>query len=167
MKITIYDIIYYSICFVLFLISFIISVKNTAKQKNISKLQALYECIPNAVINAENMFGTGNGAKKKEFVMTNLINIALQSKTKYDYAELDRQVESVVKATKNVNVAVVESVNNTFCDKLEQCETVEHTVEQDEPKTTDNVVCEHNQTDGAVIVEIDKIKGDEQNGSDN
>ena len=158
MKLTLIDIIYYAIVGTLFIISFIFSVKQRAKQKNITKLQALYECIPNAVINAENMFGKGNGNKKKIFVMTQLINTALQSKTKYDYAELDRQVESVVKATKNVNVAVIESVNDTFCEK---CENVGHNGNDDVNSMA--VV----KADGTVVVEIDKIKGDEQNGSDN
>lgn len=153
---TILDIVYYSVCALLFVGSFAIGVVQRAKQKNTTKLQALYECIPNAVINAEKLFGKGNGENKKLFVMTELINIALQSHTKYDYAELDKQVENVVKATKNVNV--VESVTETFCEN----------VEQETEKITDNsTVDTTTQNDGAVVIEIDKIKESEENGSDN
>ena len=80
----IFDIVYYVVCALLFAITFINSVIQRAKHQNISKIQALYECIPNAVISAEKLFGAGNGENKKEFVMTSLINIALQSKTKFD-----------------------------------------------------------------------------------
>ena len=90
------DILVYVLYGILSIISFVVAVNERAKQKNISKVQALYECIPNAVMKAEEMFGSGNGAKKKEIVMTNLMNIALTSKTKVSYAELDKQVENVV-----------------------------------------------------------------------
>ena len=153
---TIIDIVYYVICATLFVISFAIGVNQRAKQKNISKLQALYECIPNAVINAEKLFGNGNGQNKKLFVMTTLSNIALQSHTKFDYNELDERVEDVVKATKNVNTT--QSVTETFRTENEtkstetgHCETVRELVK----------------TDGAVVIEIDKIKDGEQNGTNN
>ena len=153
---TIIDIVYYVICATLFVISFAIGVNQRAKQKNISKLQALYECIPNAVINAEKLFGNGNGQNKKLFVMTTLSNIALQSHTKFDYNELDERVEDVVKATKNVNTT--QSVTETFRTENEtkstetgSCETVRELVK----------------TDGAVVIEIDKIKDGEQNGTNN
>lgn len=153
---TIIDIAYYSLCAVAFIVSFAIGVVQRAKQKNVSKLQALYECIPNAVINAEKLFGKGNGENKKLFVMTELINIALQSKTKYNYAELDKQVESVVKATKNVNV--IEKVDETFRT-------------EDDTQSTETGHCETvrelTKTDGAVVIEIDKIKGGEENGTNN
>lgn len=137
------DIIYYSICATIFVVTFAISVVQRAKQKNISRLQALYECIPNAVITAESIFGKGNGEKKKHLVMTELINIALQTKTKYDYAELDKHVEDVVKATKNVNVAV-ESVEETFCESVEQTEESTSVVE---------TPVESVETDGAIVIQ--------------
>lgn len=141
------DIIYYSICAILFVISFAVSVVQRAKQKNISRLQALYECIPNAVIKAESIFGQGNGEKKKHLVMTELINIALSTKTKYDYAELDKHVEDVVKATKNVNVAV-ESVDETFCESVEQTEESTSIVE---------TPVESVETDGAIVIQNNEI----------
>ena len=142
----IFDIVYYVVCALLFAITFINSVIQRAKHQNISKIQALYECIPNAVISAEKLFGPGNGENKKEFVMTSLINIALQSKTKFDINDLDHQVENVVKATKNVNVKIAnESVNNTFCEKLENT------------KRNDNTNIEPVKNDGSIVVEIDKI----------
>ena len=134
------------VCALLFVITFINSIVQRAKQKNISKIQALYECIPSAVISAEKLFGDGNGENKKEYVMTSLINIALQSKTKFSLEELDEQVENVVKATKNVNVKIAnESVNNTFCEKLENT------------KRNDNTDIEPVKNDGSIVVEIDKI----------
>ena len=142
----IFDIVYYVVCALLFAITLVNSIVQRAKQKNISKIQALYECIPNAVICAEKLFGNGNGENKKEYVMTSLINIALQSKTKFNLEELDEQVENVVKATKNVNVKIAnESVNNTFC------ETLENT------KRNDNTNIEPVKNDGSIVVEIDKI----------
>ena len=137
------DIIYYTICAIIFIVTFTISVVQRAKQKNISKLQALYECIPNAVIKAESIFGKGNGERKKHLVMTELINIALQTKTKYDYAELDKHVEDVVKATKNVNVAI-ESVDETFCESVEQAEESTSVVE---------TPVESVKTDGAIVIQ--------------
>lgn len=141
------DIIYYSICATIFVVTFAISVVQRAKQKNISRLQALYECIPNVVITAENIFGKGNGEKKKHLVMTELINIALQTKTKYDYAELDKHVEDVVKATKNVNVAI-ESVDETFCESVEQAEESTSVVE---------TPVESVETDGAIVIQNNEI----------
>ena len=99
-------------CAIAFIVSFVIGIIQRSKQKNISKLQALYECIPNAVINAEKLFGEKNGENKKLFVMTTLSNIALQSGTKFDYNELDKRVEDVVKATKHVNT--MQCVEETF-----------------------------------------------------
>lgn len=140
------DIAYYAVCGILFVISLANSIVQKSKQNNTSKLQALYECIPNAVVSAEKLFGTGNGENKKEYVMTSLINIALQSKTKFDLNELDKQVENVVSATKNVNVKIInESVNNTFCEKLE------------DTNGNDNTNIEPIKNDGSIVVEVDKI----------
>lgn len=153
---TIIDIAYYSICAIAFVVSFVIGVIQRSKQKNITKLQALYECIPNAVINAEKLFGEKNGENKKLFVMTTLSNIALQSGTKFDYNELDKRVEDVVKATKHVNTT--QSVEETFRtgDDAQSTETG-HLETNVEPI----------KTDGSVVIEIDKIKGGEKNGTDN
>lgn len=153
---TIIDIVYYSICAIAFVVSFVIGIIQRSKQKNITKLQALYECIPNAVINAEKLFGEKNGENKKLFVMTTLSNIALQSGTKFDYNELDKRVEDVVKATKHVNTT--QSVEETFRtgDDAQSTETG-HLETNFEPI----------KTDGSVVIEIDKIKGGEKNGTDN
>ena len=153
---TIIDIAYYSVCAIAFIVSFVIGVTQRAKQKNISKLQALYECIPNAVINAEKLFGGKNGENKKLFVMTTLSNIALQSGTKFDYNELDKRVEDVVKATKHVNTT--QSVAETFRtgDDTQSIEAG-HSESVSEPV----------KSDGSVIIEIDKIKGGEKDGTDN
>lgn len=153
---TIIDIAYYTICAVAFVVSFILSVKQRAKQKNITKLQALYECIPNAVINAEKLFGPKNGENKKLFVMTTLSNIALQSRTKFDYNELDKRVEDVVNATKNVNV--VQNLDETF--------RAGNDAESGKAGLADSVV-KDDKNDGSVIIEIDKIKGGEKNGTNN
>ena len=139
------DILVYVLYGILSIISFVIAVKERAKQKNISKVQALFECIPNAVMKAEEMFGSGNGAKKKEIVMTNLMNIALTSKTKVSYAELEKQVENVVKATKNVNVS---SVEETF----PESDDVPHTDEIKQQPIT-----KLHENDGAVVIETHKI----------
>lgn len=153
---TIIDIAYYTICAVAFVVSFILSVKQHAKQKNITKLQALYECIPNAVINAEKLFGSKNGENKKLFVMTTLSNIALQSGTKFDYNELDKRVEDVVKATKNVNV--VQNVDETF--------RAGNDAQSTNSGLADAVV-KNDKNDGSVVIQIDKIKGGNKNGTNN
>lgn len=151
---TIIDIVYYSVCAIAFITSFAIGVIQRAKQKNITKLQALYECIPNAIINAEKLFGDKNGENKKLFVMTTLSNIALQSGIKFNYNELDKRVEDVVKATKHVNTT--QSVEETFRtgDDAQSAETG-HLETNFEPI----------KTDGSVVIEIDKIKGGEKNGN--
>ena len=153
---TIIDIAYYSVCAIAFITSFVIGIIQRSKQKNITKLQALYECIPNAVINAEKLFGDKNGENKKLFVMTTLSNIALQSGTKFDYNELDKRVEDVVTATKHVNTT--QSVEETFRTG-------------DDAQSTETRDIETNfepiKKDGSVVIEIDKIKGGEKNGTDN
>ena len=153
---TIIDIAYYTICAVAFVVSFLWSVKQHAKQKNISKLQALYECIPGAVINAEKLFGAKNGENKKLFVMTTLSNIALQSGTKFDYNELDKRVEDVVKATKNVNV--VQNVDETFRAGNES---------QSGKAGLADAAGKADNGDGSVVLEIEKIKGETKNGTNN
>ena len=152
----IFNIVYYAICAVAFVVSFVLSVKQHAKQKNITKLQALYECIPGAVINAEKLFGAKNGENKKLFVMTTLSNIALQSGTKFDYNELDKRVEDVVKATKNVNV--VQNVDETF--------RAGNDAQSGKAGLADAVV-KDDQADGSVVLEIEKIKGETKNGTNN
>lgn len=144
------DICYYGLCAVALGVSFVLSVLQKSKQKNISKLKALYECIPNAVINAEKLFGNGNGQNKKLYVMTELINIALQSKTKYNYAELDKQVENVVKATKNVNVNKIENIEDTFQKQFDTTKSTDAPIDKNFNEISKN--------DGAVVVEIEKIK---------
>ena len=150
------DIAYYSVCAIAFIVTFVIGVKERAKQKNITKSQALYECIPNAVINAEKLFGEKNGENKKLFVMTTLSNIALQSGTKFDYNELDKRVEDVVNATKHVNT--IESVTETFRTESDTQSTETGHIQTD---------FEPIKTDGSVVIEIDKIKGSEKNGTNN
>ena len=153
---TIINIAYYTICAVAFVVSFVSSVRQHAKQKNITKLQALYECIPGAVINAEKLFGSKNGENKKLFVMTTLSNIALQSGTKFDYDELDKRVEDVVKATKNVNV--VQNVDETF--------RAGNDAQSGNAGLAD-AAGKADKADGSVVIEIDKIKGETKNGADN
>lgn len=152
----IFNIAYYTICVVAFVVSFLLSVKQHAKQKNITKLQALYECIPGAVINAEKLFGAKHGENKKLFVMTTLSNIALQSGTKFDYDELDKRVEDVVKATKNVNVA--QNVDQTFHAGNDA---------QSGNSGLADAAGKADKTDGSVVIEIDKIKGGDKNGTNN
>ena len=152
----IFNIVYYTICAVAFVVSFILSVKQRRKQKNITKLQALYECIPGAVINAEKLFGAKNGKNKKLFVMTTLSNIGLQSRTKFDYDELDKRVEDVVKATKNVNVA--QNVDETF--------RAGNDAQSGKAGLADAAI-KADKADGSVVLEIEKIKGSDKNGTNN
>ena len=136
---TILDILYYGISGILGVISIAIAVIQKSKQKNISKLKALYESIPDFVILAENIFGAKNGANKKEFVMTKLVNYALSNNIKYDYNEVSNQVESVVNATNNVNVS---RETETF-----------HT-EETKTETTDIVTVEPINENNENVVEI-------------
>ena len=88
--------------------------------------------------------------------MTTLSNIALQSGTKFDYNELDKRVEDVVKATKNVNV--VQNVDETFRAGNES---------QSGKAGLADAAGKADKVDGSVVLEIEKIKGETKNGTNN
>lgn len=136
---------------ILLAISFISTIKQRQKAKNVSKIQAIYETIPEYVILAENIFGDGNGINKKEFVMTKIINFALMNNVKLDYNETSEQVESVVKATKNVNVSR---------------ETIEDTTETFHETETNNDIVEDVQSNNEIIIQNNEKVG-EENGIHN
>lgn len=71
---------------------------------NTKSLLALAERIPSLVTTAESLFGSGKGQAKLDYVLTQLRLYALQQNVKVDVEDLTAQINSVVDATKNVNV---------------------------------------------------------------
>ena len=71
-------------------------------------LLAIVERIPSLVTTAESLFGSGKGSAKLDYVLTQLRLYALQQNVKVDVEDLTAQINSVVDATKNVNVVVTE-----------------------------------------------------------
>lgn len=90
------------------IVSIFITLKNSGSKKGFLSLLNL---IPSLVIEAENMFGSGKGANKLNWVLTQLRIRALESNIKVSDAELTANIENVVNATNNVNTNKVENVS--------------------------------------------------------
>ena len=82
-----------------------VKAKHTGNTKG---LLAIVERIPSLVTTAESLFGSGKGSAKLDYVLTQLRLYALQQNVKVDVEDLTAQINSVVDATKNVNVVVSE-----------------------------------------------------------
>ena len=80
---------------------------------NTKGLLAIAERIPSLVTTAESLFGSGKGSAKLDYVLTQLRLYALQQNVKVDVEDLTAQINSVVDATKNVNVVKTETPSPT------------------------------------------------------
>lgn len=80
---------------------------------NSKSLLSIVERIPSLVTTAESLFGAGKGSAKLDYVLTQLRLYALQQNVKVDVEDLTAQINSVVDATKNVNVVVTEKPSST------------------------------------------------------
>ena len=83
------------------------------KAGNTKGIVALLELIPSLVITAESLYGKGKGSAKLDYVLTQLRLYALQQNVKVDVEDLTAQINSVVDATKNVNVVKTETPSPT------------------------------------------------------
>lgn len=90
----------------------IIQAKRTGNKKGLLNMWAL---IPTLVAEAEQMFGSGNGVAKLNYVLTKLRIYALEHNVKADTEQMTQQVESVVATTKSVNV-----IQKTPTNEIEQ-----------------------------------------------
>ena len=88
--------------------SLIIAWVKAKRTGNTKGLLAIVERIPSLVTTAESLFGSGKGSAKLDYVLTQLRLYALQQNVKVDVEDLTAQINSVVDATKNVNVVVSE-----------------------------------------------------------
>lgn len=86
------------------LISIIIGVIFDKKSSNEEKKSKLFSLISDVIVEAEQMFGAGNGASKRNFAVTKLMLKALQSKIKVTEYEIVAEIEKQVSATNQVNV---------------------------------------------------------------
>lgn len=84
-------------------VSLIITIVKAKKNGNIKGILDLVSLIPNLVVQAESLFGKGNGTAKLNYVLTELRVYALEHNISVTNDELKIQVESVVSATNQVN----------------------------------------------------------------
>lgn len=89
--------------------SLIIAWVKAKRTGNTKGLLSIVERIPSLVTTAESLFGSGRGSAKLDYVLTQLRLYALQQNVKVDVEDLTAQINSVVDATKNVNVSVVKT----------------------------------------------------------
>lgn len=80
----------------------IVKQKKSGNSKGIIKLLAK---IPSLVITAENLFGSGNGQAKLNYVLTELRVYALENSINVTSDYLKDEINSVVNATNNVNIS--------------------------------------------------------------
>lgn len=85
------------------IISIIIIIIKAKKNGNIKGVLDLVNLIPNLVVQAEKLFGAGNGTAKLNYVLTELRVYALEHNISVTNEDLKLQVESVVSATNQVN----------------------------------------------------------------
>ena len=88
--------------------SLIIAWVKAKRSGNTKGLLAILEQIPSLVTTAESLFGSGKGSAKLDYVLTQLRLYALQQNVKVNVEDLTAQINSVVDATKNVNVVRTE-----------------------------------------------------------
>ena len=93
--------------------SLIIAWVKAKRTGNAKGLLAILEQIPSLVTTAESLFGSGKGSAKLDYVLTQLRLYALQQNVKVNVEDLTAQINSVVDATKNVNVAKIETPRTT------------------------------------------------------
>ena len=86
--------------------SLVIMLIKAKRTGNTQGLLAIVQKIPSLVTTAESLFGSGKGSAKLDYVLTQLRLYALQQNVKVDVEDLTAQINSVVDATKNVNVNV-------------------------------------------------------------
>lgn len=84
-------------------ISIFVIIIKAKKNGNIKGILNLVNLIPNLVVQAEQLFGVGNGTAKLNYVLTELRVYALENNVSVTNEELKIQVESVVNATNQVN----------------------------------------------------------------
>lgn len=89
--------------------SLIIAWVKAKRSGNTKGLLAILEQIPSLVTTAESLFGSGKGSAKLDYVLTQLRLYALQQNVKVNVEDLTAQINSVVDATKNVNVVRTEA----------------------------------------------------------
>ena len=89
--------------------SLIIAWVKAKRSGNTNGLLAILEQIPSLVTTAESLFGSGKGSAKLDYVLTQLRLYALQQNVKVNVEDLTAQINSVVDATKNVNVVRTEA----------------------------------------------------------
>lgn len=94
---------------VIVLISIIVGVILDRKSNNEEKKSKLFSLVSEVIVEAEQMFGSGNGVSKLNFAVTKLMLKALQTKTKVTENEIVAEIEKQVSATNQVNVSKTES----------------------------------------------------------
>lgn len=94
---------------VIALISIIVGVILDRKSSNEEKKSKLFSLVSEVIVEAEQMFGSGNGVSKLNYAVTKLMLKALQTKTKVTENEIVAEIEKQVSATNQVNVSKTES----------------------------------------------------------
>lgn len=94
---------------VIALISIIVGVILDRKSSNEEKKSKLFSLVSEVIVEAEQMFGSGNGVSKLNYAVTKLMLKALQTKTKVTENEIVVEIEKQVSATNQVNVSKTES----------------------------------------------------------
>lgn len=94
---------------VIALISIIVGVILDRKSSNEEKKSKLFSLVSEVIVEAEQMFRSGNGVSKLNYAVTKLMLKALQTKTKVTENEIVAEIEKQVSATNQVNVSKTES----------------------------------------------------------
>ena len=94
---------------VIALISIIVGVILDRKSSNEEKKSKLFSLVSEVIVEAEQMFGSGNGVSKLNYAVTKLMLKALQTKTKVTEYEIVAEIEKQVSASNQVNVSKTES----------------------------------------------------------
>lgn len=94
---------------VIALISIIVGVILDRKSSNEEKKSKLFSLVSEVIVEAEQMFKSGNGVSKLNYAVTKLMLKALQTKTKVTENEIVAEIEKQVSATNQVNVSKTES----------------------------------------------------------
>lgn len=111
---------------VIALISIIVGVILDRKSSNEEKKSKLFSLVSEVIVEAEQMFGSGNGVSKLNYAVTKLMLKALQTKTKVTENEIVAEIEKQVNATNQVNVSKGEE---TPSDENSEVKTLESKTE--------------------------------------
>lgn len=92
--------------------SIIAIIVSRLKSGNVKGVKDLFKVLPSLIDEAEKLFGRGNGAKKLNYVLTQIKLIALEKNIKVNMTEFENQVNEIVTAKNTTDTERTPTITN-------------------------------------------------------